>query len=58
MNSTEADRLNTIESVWKRLGQIKPQEEEPQKEYDPSIIENALDENTSGRLYGKVTADE
>lgn len=58
MNSTEADRLNTIESVWKRLGQIKPQEEEPQKEYDPSIIENALDEDTSGRLYGKVTADE
>ena len=58
MNSTEADRLNTIESVWKRLWQIKPQEEEPQKEYDPSIIENALDENTSGRLYGKVTADE
>ena len=58
MNSTEADRLNTIESVWKRLGQIKPQEEEPQKEYDPSIIENALDEDASGRLYGKVTADE
>jgi hypothetical protein len=27
MNSTEADRLNTIESVWKRLGQIKPKEE-------------------------------
>ena len=57
MNSTEADRLNTIESVWKRLWQIKPQEEEPQKEYDPSIIENALDEDTSGKLYGKVTAD-
>lgn len=58
MNSTEADRLNTIESVWKRLGQIKPQEEEPQKEYDPSIIEDALNQDTSGRLYGKVTADE
>ena len=28
MNSTEADRLNTIESVWKRLWQIQPEQPE------------------------------
>lgn len=51
MNSTEADRLNTIESVWKRLWQIKPEEveEEPQTDFT---------KDTSGKLYGKTTADE
>lgn len=53
MNSTEADRLNTIESVWKRLGQIKPEEEKP----DPSKADQILND-TSGKLYGKVTAEE
>jgi hypothetical protein len=45
MNSTEADRANTIESVWKRLGQIKP-EEKP----DPSKADQILND-TSGKLY-------
>ena len=58
MNSTEADRLNTIESVWKRLGQIKPQEQEPEKEYDPSTIEDALTLDSAWRIYGKVATDE
>lgn len=53
MNSTEEDRLNTIESVWKRLGQIKPEWEKP----DPSKADQILND-TSGKLYGKVTADE
>lgn len=52
MNSTEADRLNTIESVWKRLWQIKPEEkieEEPQTDFN---------KDTSGKIYGKTTAEE
>ena len=53
MNSTEADRLNTIESVWKRLGQIKPEYEKP----DPSKADQILND-TSGKLYWKVTAEE
>ena len=52
MNSTEADRLNTIESVWKRLGEIKP-EEKP----DPSKADQIV-QDTSGKLYWKVTAEE
>ena len=53
MNSTEEDRLNTIESIWKRLGQIKPEWEQP----DPSRADEILTED-NGKLYGKVTADE
>ena len=52
MNSTEADRMNTIESVWKRLWQIKPEEkieEEPQTDFT---------KDTSGKIYGKTTAEE
>lgn len=52
MNSTEADRLNTIDSVWKRLWQIKP-EEKPDLSKAEDIVQD-----TSGKLYGKVTADE
>ena len=51
MNSTEEDRLNTIESVWKRLGQIKPKEE-----VDLSKADQILND-TSGKLYGKTTAE-
>lgn len=54
MNSTEADRQNTIESVWKRLWQIKP-EETPTPEEEPQAD---FTKDTSGKLYGKVTADE
>ncbi len=53
MNSTEADRLNTIESVWKRLWQIKPEEEKPDLSKAEDIVQD-----TSGKLYGKVTAEE
>lgn len=54
MNSTEEDRLNTIESVWKRLWAIAWQNKE---QPDPSKAEQILTD-TSGELYGKVTADE
>jgi len=48
MNSTEADRMNTIESVWKRLWQIKPDqiEEKPKDTTSPDVI------------YGKVWTEE
>lgn len=48
MNSTEADRMNTIESVWKRLWQIKPEqiEEKPKDSTSPDVI------------YGKVWTEE
>lgn len=55
MNSTEADRMNTIESVWKRLWQIKPEEEEVQEE---EIPEMDASKDTSGKIYWKTTADE
>ena len=55
MNSTEADRYNTIESIWKRLWQIKPQEKE---EVDTSKIEEDLNQWTAGTIYGKTTAQE
>lgn len=54
MNSTEADRLNTIDSVWKRLWQIKP-EETPTPEEEPQAD---FTQDTSGKIYWKTTADE
>ena len=52
MNSTEADRMNTIESVWKRLWQIQPKEQ-PKEPID----QNALMEDTAWKLYWKTTAE-
>jgi hypothetical protein len=46
MNSTEADRMNTIESVWKRLGQIQPEREQPDLSKAEDIVQD-----TSGKLY-------
>ena len=53
-NSSEEDRLNTIESVWKRLWAIAEMNREKP---DPSKADEILTD-TSGKLYGKVTADE
>lgn len=53
MNSTEADRLNTIDSVWKRLWQIKPEEEKPDLSKAEDIVQD-----TSGKIYWKTTAEE
>jgi len=56
MNSTEADRMNTIESVWKRLGEIKPGEEKEEEKPDLSKAEDMV-KDTSGKIYGKTTAE-
>lgn len=56
-DSTEADRLNTIESIYKRLWQIKPQEETPKEEPDLSKAEE-IATDTSWKIYGKTTAEE
>jgi len=53
MNSTEADRMNTIESVWKRLWQIKPEEYQPDLSKAEDIVKD-----TSGKIYWKTTAEE
>lgn len=55
-NSTNEDRLNTINSVWKRLWQIKPKEE-PEEEHKAPIDENALMEDGTWKIFGKTTAD-
>lgn len=56
MNSSEADRLNTIESVWKRLWAIVEQNT-PEEQPDLSKADEIV-KDTSGKLYGKVTAEE
>lgn len=53
MNSTEADRMNTIESVWKRLWQIQPEREKPDLSKAEEIVQD-----TSGKIYWKTTAEE
>lgn len=68
-NSTENERQNTIYSVWKRLGQIaqenwnKDTENSnwPTDQNNDQALQNMQDDlmkDTSGKLYGKVTADE
>lgn len=59
-NSTPEQRENTINSVWKRIGQIKADEEnkeEPKEETDLSKAEDIV-QDTSGKIYGKTTAEE
>lgn len=70
-NSTEADRVNTVESVWKRLGQIvseNPQSDTPAPEWDNlwgnvnneaiSNMEADLLKSWAWELFGKVGVDE
>lgn len=52
-DSTEADRQNTIESIWKRIGQITPQQE-PEKA-EPITMEDK--KNGEELIYGKTTAE-
>ena len=51
-DSTEADRQNTIESVWKRLWQLKPEEKSDGSKADEIVKDN------SWEIYGKTSADE
>ena len=58
-NSEANERENTIQSVWKRLGEIQGQQwvkEQPTEEKKP-IDESALVEDTSWEIYWKVTPD-
>lgn len=55
MDSEANERENTIQSVWKRIGQFQ-QEQAPKEEKQP-INEDALKEDTSWKIYGKDTAD-
>lgn len=69
-NSTEADRYNTIESVWKRLGGIEGENPisapaQPEANNEPTYSDESLNnmqqdlnKSTAWDLYGKVTADE
>ena len=68
-NSTENERQNTINSVWKRIGQMaqenwnKDTENSnwPTDQNNDQALQNMQDDlmkDTSGKLYGKVTADE
>lgn len=70
-NSTEADRFNTIESVWKRLGGIanenpinnpaQPWLNNEQPTYSDEALNNMqqdLNKSTAWELYGKATADQ
>ena len=70
-NSTEADRYNTVESIWKRLGSFVSQNETANPtQLDMSNIQpvysdealnnmsNDLNQSTAWTLYGKVTADQ
>lgn len=63
--SNANERANTINAVWKRIGQIWEQnkEETPEEKPEPNEdaikwMEEDLNKSTSGKLYGKTTADE
>lgn len=70
-NSTEADRFNTVESIWKRLGGIAAENQINQPAWpdltnqapsysDESLnnMEKDLNQTTSWMIYWKATADE
>lgn len=70
-NSNTAERHNTVQSIWKRLGQMVEQNNQSDtKSVEPtntpqdtnnealSNMESELNQSTAGELYGKVTADQ
>ncbi len=70
-NSTAEQRQNTINSVWKRIGQIEAQNQQnneqpadtnktPDEEKNEALnnMESDLNKSTAWELYGKVTADQ
>lgn len=70
-NSTAEQRQNTINSVWKRIGQIEAQNQQnneqpadpnktPEQEKNETLsnMESDLNKSTAWELYGKVTADQ
>ena len=70
-NSTAEQRQNTINSVWKRIGQIEAENQKdneqpadpnktPEGEKNDALnnMESDLNKSTAWELYGKVTADQ
>ena len=70
-NSNTEERHNTVQSIWKRLGQMVEQNKQSDtKSVEPantpqdtdnealSNMESDLNKSTAGELYGKVTAEE
>lgn len=70
-NSTAEQRQNTINSVWKRIGQIEAQNQQnneqpadpnktPEGEKNEALnnMESDLNKSTAWELYGKATADQ
>ena len=57
MNSSEADRGNTIEAIYKRLGAIAEQNPKEEEKPDLSKADNLV-QDTSGKIYWKTTAEE
>ena len=70
-NSTAEQRQNTINSVWKRIGQIEAENQKnngqpadpnktPEGEKNEALnnMESDLNKSTAWELYGKVTADQ
>lgn len=60
-NSNENERANTINSIWKRLGQMveNNKEEEPTTPNQDAIdnMEEEMNKSTAWKIYGKVTAE-
>lgn len=64
-NSTAEQRQNTINSVWKRIGQIEAENQknneqpaDPNENEALNNMESDLNKSTAWELYGKVTADQ
>ena len=56
-NSSEADRANTVESIWKRLWQLSEQNK-PEEEWPDLSKAEEIQKDTSGKIYWKTTAEE
>lgn len=58
-NSSEMDRINTVEAIWKRMWQLgeTPKEEEKKEEVDTSKMESDLNKSSNDVIYWKTTAD-
>lgn len=56
-NSSEADRANTVESVWKRLWQLSEQNK-PEEEWPDLSKAEEIQKDYSWEIYWKTTAEE
>lgn len=56
-DSTEADRVNTVEAIWKRLWQLWSEEEWADNWDTTDTTWESIVQDTSGEIYWKTTAD-